>query len=134
MVILFGIGGGEILLILIVIVMLFGADKIPEFARMVSKGAREFQKATDDIKREIHEGSSGMLDEVHVIRKNLTDSITKDIAEPVQKTVTEATKTFEEFHDQCESDYYYDNQNSYCSEYQSELQANTDEKPETKDE
>ncbi|MFO8022480.1 MAG: twin-arginine translocase TatA/TatE family subunit [Perlabentimonas sp.] len=46
------IGGTEVILILLVVLMLFGAKKIPEVARAMGKGYREFQKATDDIKRE----------------------------------------------------------------------------------
>lgn len=47
------IGGTEIILIVIVILMLFGSKKIPEVARAIGKGYREFQKATEDIKREL---------------------------------------------------------------------------------
>jgi len=47
------IGGTEIILIVIVILLLFGSKKIPEVARAIGKGYREFQKATEDIKREL---------------------------------------------------------------------------------
>jgi sec-independent protein translocase protein TatA len=47
------IGGAEIILIVFVVLLLFGAKKIPEVARAMGKGYREFQKATEDIKREI---------------------------------------------------------------------------------
>ncbi len=49
------IGGTEVILILLVVLMLFGAKKIPEVARAMGKGYREFQKATDDIKREFND-------------------------------------------------------------------------------
>ncbi|HOF19848.1 MAG TPA: twin-arginine translocase TatA/TatE family subunit [Bacteroidales bacterium] len=45
--------GPEIFVIIIVILVLFGADKLPEMARSFGKGMREFRKATDDIRREI---------------------------------------------------------------------------------
>ena len=47
------IGGGELVLILLVIVMFFGADKIPEMARGLGKGMRQFKDATGSIQREI---------------------------------------------------------------------------------
>jgi len=49
-----GIGGSEVFLILIVVLLLFGSKKIPEIAKGLGKGMREFKKATDDIKNEIN--------------------------------------------------------------------------------
>jgi sec-independent protein translocase protein TatA len=49
------IGSAEIILIVFVVLMLFGSKKIPEVARALGKGYREFQKATDEIKRELSE-------------------------------------------------------------------------------
>ena len=40
----------EIALIVLVVVLLFGAKKIPELARGLGKGLKEFKKAKDDIK------------------------------------------------------------------------------------
>ena len=50
---LFGIGGPEIILVLFVILLLFGAKKIPELARGMGKGIREFKDATKEIKDEM---------------------------------------------------------------------------------
>lgn len=47
------IGTAEIILIVFVVLLLFGSKKIPEVARAIGKGYREFQKATEDIKREL---------------------------------------------------------------------------------
>ena len=47
------ISGQEIFIVMIVVLLLFGANKIPEIAKGLGKGMREFRKATDDIKREI---------------------------------------------------------------------------------
>lgn len=41
------------ILIVLVIILLFGAKKIPELARGLGKGIREFKDASSDIKREI---------------------------------------------------------------------------------
>ena len=47
------LGATEIILILLVVLLLFGAKRIPEIARGLGKGIREFKDATHDIKREI---------------------------------------------------------------------------------
>ncbi len=48
------ISGQEIFIILLVVLVLFGANKIPDIAKGLGKGMREFRKATDDIKREMN--------------------------------------------------------------------------------
>jgi sec-independent protein translocase protein TatA len=53
---LFNLGGGEILLILVATVVMFGSKRIPEIARGLGKGIREVRNATNDIKREIQKG------------------------------------------------------------------------------
>lgn len=47
------IGGWEVLLILLLVLVLFGAKKIPELARGMGKGLREFKEATKEIKDEL---------------------------------------------------------------------------------
>ncbi len=49
------ISGQEIFIILLVVLLLFGANKIPEIAKGLGKGMREFKKAADDIKREMND-------------------------------------------------------------------------------
>lgn len=53
----FNIGGSELFLIILVVIMFFGADKIPELARGLGKGIRTVRNATNDIKREITESA-----------------------------------------------------------------------------
>lgn len=47
------LGPFEIILIFLVILLIFGAKRIPEIARGLGKGIREFKDATTDIKREL---------------------------------------------------------------------------------
>ncbi len=47
------LGAGEIILILLVILILFGAKKIPELARGIGKGMSEFKKGLKDVEDEI---------------------------------------------------------------------------------
>lgn len=50
-------GGPELLIILFVILLLFGAKKIPDLARGFGRGIREFKDATKEIKKEVDEAS-----------------------------------------------------------------------------
>ena len=47
------IGGWEILIIIFLIVIFFGAKKIPELAQGLGKGIKEFRKAAKDIQEDI---------------------------------------------------------------------------------
>ncbi len=49
-------GGPEWIIIVLVILLLFGAKKIPELARGIGQGINEFRKASDDIQQEIEKG------------------------------------------------------------------------------
>ncbi len=42
------VGGPEIVIILVVVLLLFGGKKIPELAKGLGKGIRDFKKATED--------------------------------------------------------------------------------------
>jgi len=50
------LGGFEWLIIILVVLLLFGAKRIPELARGLGQGIQEFRKASDDIKKEIERG------------------------------------------------------------------------------
>jgi sec-independent protein translocase protein TatA len=50
------IGTGEIILILAIVLIFFGAKKIPELARGLGKGIREFKDASSEVKKGIEEG------------------------------------------------------------------------------
>jgi len=50
---MFGLGTPEIVLIAIVILVLFGAKKIPELMQGLGKGIKEFKKASSDIEKDI---------------------------------------------------------------------------------
>jgi len=47
------IGTPELLIIMLVILLLFGSKRLPELARGIGKGIRQFRKAMDDVKEEI---------------------------------------------------------------------------------
>lgn len=74
------IGTTEIIFILLIVVMLFGADKIPEIARGLGKGINIIKNASNEIKYEITKS---------VDKSGIDTSITKDISEEVNKVKDE---------------------------------------------
>ncbi len=61
-----GLGPWEISLIILGIILLFGGKKLPELARGLGLGLREFKKAKDGIKDEVH---------------NISDEVSKEYEE-----------------------------------------------------
>ncbi len=67
------IGMPELIVIFIVVLMLFGSERLPELAKGLGKGIREFKRATNELKneldvepiqKEIEQGIKGSIDEI----------------------------------------------------------------------
>ena len=65
------IGGPEIVIIMLVVVMLFGSKKIPEIARGLGRGMRELKDASNEIKKEIRSSANSIKEEVQNVEKDL---------------------------------------------------------------
>ena len=70
------ISGTEIAFILFIVVMVFGADKIPDIARGMGKGMRTLKDATNDIKHEITKTAD---------KQGIDTSIVKDVKKEINK-------------------------------------------------
>lgn len=70
------IGGPEIFVIILIVVLFFGADKIPEIARGLGQGIRQVKDATNDIKQEINKSAE---------EQNLDVDLAKDIKNKVNE-------------------------------------------------
>ncbi len=57
------LGAQETMLILFVILLLFGGKKLPELARGLGKGIREFKDASEGVKQEIHKNINNALED-----------------------------------------------------------------------
>lgn len=79
------ISGPEIIIVLLIVVMLFGADKIPEIARGLGKGMRQLKDATNEVKREINQ----------TVKKQGID-VDADIVKSVNDEIKKAKTTFED--------------------------------------
>ena len=77
------ISGPEVMIIMLIVVMVFGADKIPEIARGLGKGIRQVKDATNDIKREIKDSSD-------------TTGIDTDIAKDINKEISSVKDDIED--------------------------------------
>ncbi|MDA9086959.1 twin-arginine translocase TatA/TatE family subunit [Polaribacter sp.] len=77
------ISGPEVMIIMLIVVMVFGADKIPEIARGLGKGIRQVKDATNDIKREIKDSSD-------------TKGIDTDIAKDINKEISSVKDNIED--------------------------------------
>ncbi|WP_316790975.1 twin-arginine translocase TatA/TatE family subunit [Pedobacter frigoris] len=72
-----GMGGPEVMLIMVVILLLFGGKKLPELARGLGKGMRDFKDASEGVKREIHRNinSVGIVDDVKDMVNDVNDNL-----------------------------------------------------------
>ena len=58
------IGGPEILIILLFVVLFFGANKIPELAKGLGKAMRELKDASNEIKQDIRDSTNKLKDDL----------------------------------------------------------------------
>ncbi len=82
------LGGWEIVLILAVVLILFGAKKLPELAKGLGTGIKEFKKATREVTDEIHSA----MDDTPAPR-TLPPSPAPSQPEPEQHTVPQSSPT-----------------------------------------
>jgi sec-independent protein translocase protein TatA len=91
---MFGIGGGELILILFVVLMLFGSDKIPDIARTMGKAMAQLKNATNDIKSEIQKGAEANgLDSKSIT--DITGNINQEIYKAKENLLKEASPVIE---------------------------------------
>ena len=80
------ISGAEIAFIMFILVMVFGADKIPEIARGLGKGMRSIKNATNDIKSEVMRSA-----EKHGMDTSVGDDLKKEV-DKVKEEIEELTE------------------------------------------
>jgi len=92
------ISGAEIFFIMFIVVMVFGADKIPGIAKGLGKGMRQLKDATEDIKQEIQKSAekqgidTSFVEDIKKDISDVKDNIGSGIGEDIKKGVTEVKK------------------------------------------
>ena len=72
------LGGGEIVLVLFVILLLFGGKGIPSVAKALGKGIREFKDATNGIQRDIQQSTGGLTQQINEHVQEVKKEIEKE--------------------------------------------------------
>ncbi len=76
------LGGSEIMLILLVVLLFFGSKNIPNLARGLGKGMREFREASESIKREIEKNTEPLKDEMEKASRDIQQQINDHKTDP----------------------------------------------------
>jgi len=87
------ISGAEIFFILFVVLLVFGADKVPEIARGLGKGMKQIKNATNDIKNEITKSAE---------KQGLDLDITKNLSNDFKEATKNVTKEIDNVKDEIE--------------------------------
>jgi len=86
------LGSGEVFLIVLVVLLFFGSDKIPEIARAFGKGMQEMKNATAEIQREIEKGATDIQRDINI--KDGLDEL-KDATNSIKANLTEGISNIE---------------------------------------
>ena len=86
------LGMGELLVILIVVLLLFGSKKIPEIAQGLGKGIREFKKSIKEVEEQITTPNNEIRD-LKKSFKDVGEHITGSGTEKTDKDKTDSNKT-----------------------------------------
>jgi TatA/E family protein of Tat protein translocase len=81
---MFGLGAGEILIILIVAFLLFGPKQLPEIGRQVGKAVKGFKETADDLRKSVEPEVNLIQQEVKMVEQDFQASM-KEAEEEVDK-------------------------------------------------
>lgn len=126
------IGTSEMMLILFVALFLFGGKKLPELARGLGRGIREFKDASESIKKDISDQINNFEEEINDVKtemKSIGEGIENELNADSTSTVADSEPVNTDHqNDISHSDQYYQN---YDYDYPDEPTAavNTDSTP-----
>ncbi|HOW30275.1 MAG TPA: twin-arginine translocase TatA/TatE family subunit [Bacteroidales bacterium] len=88
------VSGGELLVIIVVIFLVFGPSKMPEIARQIGKAMNQMKKASNDISREFRNQTSGLTSELTSVQNQIKDEVNK-VNREMTSTRDEIRKNFD---------------------------------------
>lgn len=88
---MFGLGAGEILIILIIAFLLFGPKQLPEVGRQVGKAIRSFKDTADDLRKSVEPELNMIQQEVKMVEQDFQSSMKE-----AEEEITAAGKQAEE--------------------------------------
>jgi sec-independent protein translocase protein TatB len=89
----FGMGGMEIMVIMVVALIIFGPGKLPEIGAQVGKAVRDFRRATNDLTREFNDSTSDLRSTMDEMKGTVADveRETRNLANSIPATFEGAT-------------------------------------------
>jgi sec-independent protein translocase protein TatA len=81
-----GLAGPDLIIILLIVLVLFGAKKLPELAKGMGQAIKEFNKAKDEITSEIHKPVTELTVQKPADQQEHNPSAAAPAPEPVEKT------------------------------------------------
>lgn len=88
---MFGLGIGEVLIILVIAFLLFGPKQLPEVARQVGKAVKGFKETAEDLRKSVEPEINMIQQEVKTVEQDLQASL-KDAEEQVNASMTSVEK------------------------------------------
>ncbi|MGH9173979.1 MAG: twin-arginine translocase TatA/TatE family subunit [Vicinamibacterales bacterium] len=86
---IFGMGGMEIMVIMLVALIIFGPGKLPEIGAQVGRAVRDFRRATTDLQREFTDSTSDIRSTMDEMKGTMAqvERETKDLAQSIPATI-----------------------------------------------
>jgi TatA/E family protein of Tat protein translocase len=88
---MFGLGAGEILIILVIAFLLFGPKQLPEVVRQVGKAVKGFKNTAEDLRKTVEPELNMIQQEVKTVEQDFQASI-KDAEDQINAVTTPAEK------------------------------------------
>jgi len=88
---MFGLGAGEILIILVIAFLLFGPKQLPEVVRQVGKAVKGFKDTAEDLRKSVEPELNMIQQEVKMVEQDFQASI-KDAEEQINAATTSEEK------------------------------------------
>jgi sec-independent protein translocase protein TatA len=88
---MFGLGIGEVLIILVVAFLLFGPKQLPEVARQVGKAVKGFKDTAEDLRKSVEPELNMIQQEVKMVEQDFQASL-KDVEEQVNAVTAPVEK------------------------------------------